>query len=298
MNKSLDIIREIYKPFRYTYKGNATIIETTSGNFVIKEKKKDLTELFFYLKSRSFNNFPKVVDNSRRGIDVFEYIEDYSYPKEQKANDLIQLVANLHYKTAYYKDVTEDTFKEIYENIKSNIDYLNELYDGYFDDIFKEVYQSPSKYLFIRNYSKIKANLNFCQNELDNWYSLVKENKKTRVSVIHNNLRLNHYLKNTNEYLISWDNAKIDTSILDLVKLYKNEYFDLNFENIIKNYLNINRLNDDELKLFLILISLPPEIKFIDNEFDSCLNIRKQLDYIYKTENLVRPYYSKDKKEE
>ena len=298
MNKSIEIIKEIYKPYRYTLKGNATIIETTSGNYVIKEEDKKLLDLFSYLKSRSFDNFPNIVDDSRKNISVYEYIDDVFCPKEQKANDLINLVAKLHYKTSYYKDVTEDNYKEIYENIKSNIIYLNETYNKYFDDFFKEIYLSPSKYLFMRNYSKINANLIFCQNELDNWYSLVKEKNKVRVSIIHNNLSLDHYLKSDKDYLISWNNARVETPIIDLVKFYKKEYFDLNFDSLIKNYMNVYNLTEDEKKLFFTLISLPPEIKFLDNEFLSTIEIRENLDYIFKTENLIRPYYLKDKEKE
>ena len=55
-------------------------------------------------------------------------------------------------------------------------------------------------------------------------------------------------------------------------------------------------LNDSERKLLFIMISTPPEIKFLKNEFTSSLNIRKQLDYIYKTENLIRPYYADEHK--
>lgn len=297
MNRSIETIKEIYKPFRYTYKGSATILETTSGNFVVKERKKDLNSLFKYLKSRSFDNFPKLVDDSRKDIEVFEYLEDTNYPKEQRANDLINIVSNLHYKTSYYKDVTEDNYKEIYENIKNYLDYYSYTYEKYFDDFFKEIYHSPSKYLFMRNYSKILANINFCKSELDNWYDLVNDLKKSRVCVIHNNLSLDHFIKNDKDYLISWDKSRVDTPILDLVNLYKKEYLNINFEDVFKNYLSSFKLNDDELKLLLILISLPPEINFSNNEFDSCVNLREKLDYIYKTENLIRPYYSKNKEE-
>ncbi|MBR1416618.1 MAG: hypothetical protein IJ572_02235 [Bacilli bacterium] len=298
MNKSLETIKEIYKPYRYTLKGSATILETTSVNYVIKESNNNLRELFSYLKSRSFDNYPEIVDDSRKGIDVFKYIDDISYPNEQRANDLINLIAKLHYKTSFYKDVTEDNFKEVYDNIKSNIDYLNEIYDKYYDDFFKSIYLSPSKYLFMNNYSKIKANLNFCQNELDNWYSLVKKLKKTRVAVIHNNLSLDHFLKDTKDYLISWNKSTIDIPIIDIIKFYKKEYFNINFDNLIKNYLNIYSLSDDEKKLFFVLISLPNEIKFDENEFLSSIKVRENLDYIFKTENLIRPYYLENQKEE
>ena len=66
MNRSLDILKAIYKPYRYTIKGKATILETTSGDFIIKEKNKDLNELYNYLISRGFDNFPKLIDSSRK----------------------------------------------------------------------------------------------------------------------------------------------------------------------------------------------------------------------------------------
>ena len=87
MNKSLDILKAIYKPYRYTIKGKATILETTSGDFIIKPKEKDLKELYNYLISRGFSNFPNLVDASRKDVNVFEYIEDIRIPKEQKCGE-------------------------------------------------------------------------------------------------------------------------------------------------------------------------------------------------------------------
>ena len=297
MNNLINTLKETYKPYKYTYKGKAIILESLNGNFVVKERKSDLNKLFNYLTTRNFNEFPKILDESRNNTMVYEYIKDTNYPKEQRADDLINTVSNLHNKTSYYKDVTEDKYKEIYDNIKNNLDYYSYTYEKYFDDFFKEIYLSPSKYLFMRNYSKISANINFLKKELDNWYDLVKDLKKCRVAVIHNDLSLDHYLKNDKGYLISWDKSTVDTPILDLVNFYKKEYLNLNFENIFKTYINNFNLSDEELKLLLILISLPPDIKFSKDEFNSCIILRKQLDYIYKTENLIRPYYSKDKKE-
>ena len=115
MNRSIDVLKEIYKPYRYTIKGSSTIIESTSGNFVIKPKTKDLKELFAYLNSRNFHNFPKLVDSSRSDTYVFEYLNDISMPQEQRIQDLITLVAKLHNKTSFYKEVSEDKYKSIYE---------------------------------------------------------------------------------------------------------------------------------------------------------------------------------------
>ena len=55
---------------------------------------------------------------------------------------MIEVIANLHNGTTYYKSVTEDTFKEIYDVIKSNIDYLKAFYDDAYERIKKDIYMS------------------------------------------------------------------------------------------------------------------------------------------------------------
>ena len=61
MNKSLEILKAIYKPYRYTIKGKTTILETTSGDFIIKPKNKDMNELI--LNNSIFENIKHIDDN-------------------------------------------------------------------------------------------------------------------------------------------------------------------------------------------------------------------------------------------
>lgn len=297
MNRSLEILKSIYKPYRYTIKGKATVLETTSGEFVIKPKKKEIGQLYNYLISRGFSAFPNLIDESRQDVNVFEYVENIAMPKEQKCDDLIDIIASLHNKTCYYKEVSEDNYKEIYENIKGNINYLKSYYDTKYEEGFKEIYMAPSTYLFMRNFSKIMASIDFCERETDDWYELVKNETKTRVALIHNNLELDHFIKGSKDCLISWDNYKIDTPILDIVNLYKKEYLKINFEEALARYMNNFPLLASEQKLLFILIAMPPEIKIKANELESCLEMEKQIDYIFKTEDLIRPYYTKEEEE-
>lgn len=299
MNK-LESLKSLYKPYRYTIKGSCTILETTSGNFVVKKKpkNKDLPSIFNYLKSRNFDYFPNIYGDSRDDAYVYEYVEDEDVINPQKSEDLINLVGLLHSKTSFNKEVSEETYKAIYEDIKNNILYLKDYYLKYYELFIKEIYMSPSKYQFVRNYSKIISALKFSENELDNWYSLVSSKKNERISLIHNNLSLDHYIRSDKDYLISWDKAKFDTPVLDLVKLYQNNFWELEFSTIFQKYLGVASLSEHEQKLFFVLISLVPEIKFTDNEFECCKEMRKQLDYIYKTEAFLAPYYSSDTTDE
>lgn len=88
MNKSIEVLKSIYKPYRITIKGNATILETTSGTYVVKKKQNNINELYNYLNSRNFDYFPELVDYSRDEVNVFKYVDDVKMPLEQKALDL------------------------------------------------------------------------------------------------------------------------------------------------------------------------------------------------------------------
>lgn len=294
MNKSIEILKSIYKPYRYTIKGKSTILETTCGDFIIKPKNKDINELYTYLTNRGFMNYPKIIDSSRDEVNVFEYVEDIKLPKEQKCDDLIEIIASLHNKTSYFKEVSEDKFKSIYEDIKSNINYLSNYYNTLYEIGFNEVYASPSNYIFMRNYYKLNSALEYAKSELENWYSLVTSETKIRVCLIHNNLELNHLL---NDKLISWDNYMIDTPVIDIVKLYKKEWKNINFSEILERYMYKFPLLEYEKKLLFILISMPPEIKKSDNEFEKCKVVSEVMDYVFKTEELIRPYNAEHEEE-
>lgn len=295
---NLELINKLYKPYRITKLSKCTIIDSSEGSFVIKPKSdKNIKELFTYLKSRDFNAIPNIIDESRDGINIFEYISEASYPKEQKAQDMIKLVSSLHSKTSYEKSVTEDKYKEIYNNIDNNLTYYKSSYEKYIAEFEEEIFMSPSHYLFMRNSSKLLNQIAFCKNKLDEWYETVKNKRSSRVALIHNNLSLDHFIKGDKEVLISWDKALNDTPILDLYGFYQKEALNLDFASLIELYRKYYPLLKEEFELLLIMLCMPHKITFLNDEFHSCEYIEKELDYVFKTEELVRPYYLKEDEE-
>lgn len=297
MNEKLKEIVLKYKPLKYTLKGKTINVNSMQGNFVIKPAKKDIISLFSYLNSRSFYNYPKVVAKDDDYI-TYEYLKELETPKEQQLLDLVLVVAKLHNKTVYFKEVTEDKYKEIYDNIKDNVIYLRDYYSGIYDEAFSEIYISPAKYNFLLNYSLLNNDLAFILDELDEWFNLVKESNKQRVCLIHNNLSLEHFIKGMDSYLISWDKYTFDTPVMDIVNLYHNEYLTCDFSGILKEYLKNFKLSVDEEKLLFILLSLPDKVNFDDSEFNNTINVANLVDYIKRTEKLIRPYYTEKQKEE
>ena len=122
----MKIINDILKkynlrPNRYEKNGHSYIVNTDEGKYVLKQHV-DKDDIYYYLNSRSFHYYPKNLNNTNEQFDIFEYIDEYSIPKEQKVIDLIDLTALLHSKTTHYKEITEDEYKKIYEDITNNIE--------------------------------------------------------------------------------------------------------------------------------------------------------------------------------
>ena len=124
--------------------------------------------------------------------------------------------------------------------------------------------------------------------------ALVKDNTKERVCVVHNNLKDEHFLKNDKNYLISWDKYLIDTPVLDLYRFFQNEKNADNFDELLALYEKKYKLKEEERKLLFIILSIPPKFIFEKDEITNTFNVRLFIDYLYKTSNLIAPYYLVD----
>lgn len=288
MNRNLEVFTRIYKPYKIERKNNVFIYKTMDGNYAIKMNPKiDYKKLYSYLESRSFDYIPKIHPDSRDDMVVFDYIEDYEIDKNQKILDLINLVSLLHSKTSYYKDVTIDKYKEIYELVKDNILSVDSYYQEMFDkEIDKEIY-SPSSYLFLRNYSLIYNACRYTLDNIESWYLKIQDKGRQRIVLVHNNLKLEHMIKNREEYLISWDQYTFDSPVLDLFNLYKNEWENVSFKEALDIYYSNFDLNEEEKLLFNILISIPYKIEDGNNEYERCRNIRRLINYLGKSSILI-----------
>ena len=78
--------------------------------------------------------------------------------------------------------------------------------------------------------------------------------------------------------------------IYDLINLYYNHYLEFDFTELLDIYLSKYPLTTEELLLFLSIISIPKKIEYNSSEYKNVLNIRRQLDYIYKTSEIVKKY--------
>lgn len=299
MKKINEVLKKhALKPHRYIKEGNVTIIDTDQGRYVIKEKKKTNSKIYNYLNSRNFDYYPSFITDINEDYEITEFIEELDIPLDQKMMDLIDLAALLHSKTTHYKEIDSDEYKEIYEDVSNNIVYLNSYYNDLINIIDTKVYPSPSEYLLGRNITKVFAAIMYCKSELEKWYELVKNSHKKRLVVLHNNLDLSHFLRNNKSYLISWDKSKIDIPIFDLYKLYKHNGLQVEFSEVLKRYEKNYPLLPEERKLLFILMALPDKIEFNKSEYQNCKEVNKMIEFVYKTEMIISPYYSKKREGE
>lgn len=270
---------------KYTIKGKATIVDTPLGQFALKKGNK--SDIYKYLSSRNFDYFPKIIDADNNSI-MFEYLDDINYDQSQRAFDIVHLIALLHSKTTYYKEIDYDEYKNIYESTLDRINYIGNYYEDIIKIIESKIYMSPSEYLIARNISKIFECINYCRYELESWYELIKDKKRKRVVTLHNNLKLDNLIKNKGTYLISWENSKIDIPIYDFVNFYDEYALNFDFSILLEEYERIFPLLEEEKKLMFVLISIPKRIEFNSSEYNMVRDVRNFLDRIYKTEILLK----------
>ena len=271
----------------YKRSGNVIIADTNVGKVVIK-RNKNKDYIYNYLNTRNFDYYPEILEIEY--YVVSKYVEDIDIPPEQKILDLVDLVSLLHSKTTHYKNISEDEYKKIYEDLMNNFEYLYEYYNDLISIIDDKVFMSPSEYLLARNISAIFKSIEIGRGYVEDWLKEVEGLNKFRMSIVHNNLDLSHYIRNNYDYLVSWDKSKIDIPVFDLYNLYNNHFLDFDFFELLKRYEQTYPLKKYELDLFFILINMPSKIEFNDTEFNMCIKISNEIDKLYKSNELVNEY--------
>lgn len=281
-------------PTGYEYKNNVKIIETKNNKYVLKRNKNNILDIFNYLHLKNFNYFPNVYNKDRNDLyEIYEYIDSSDMSNYEKSEEIIYLLSLLHNKTTSYKDIDIDEYKKIYEDIFNKLNELEEYYISLNNEIDKEIYMSPSNYLLVRNITKIYSAIYYCKTELEEFYNIVKNNSKIRIVLNHNNIELSHLLRNENSYLISWDNAKFDIPVYDLIKFYKKNYNDVDFTNLFKLYESKYPLHNEERKLLFISLSIPDKLDLrSDDEFLKTKKVNDLLLYLQKTDDIILQYNS------
>ena len=84
--------------------------------------------------------------------------------------------------------------------------------------------------------------------------------------------------------------------IIDIYKLYLDNYYDLNLEDFLKEYEMEYKLSDAEYLFFLINLACCKKIEFTKNTYNDCYNISNYLVYLRKIAIMIQKYREIPKK--
>ena len=291
MNKEIEkIILDLdIHPIGYQKIKNVYIINSRDNNYAIKLHTNNY-DIYKYLISRDFLFFPKNFNSSSDNYDISLYIKGLSISKEQKLNDYLKIIALLHQKTLYKREIDLDEIKEKYENIVNQINYLRKYYIELNEKINHELFLSPSSYLLIRNISIIYSILDNSEALLNEIYNKVKSEKSIRVSLLYNNPDLDHLIISNQEYLISWDKAYFDSPIYEIEMIYRKYYQEIELNDLFKIYESVNKLTMLEKKTLLVILAIPKELKLTNNTILDTERINNEIKYLNKVYELLIKY--------
>lgn len=257
-------------------------VKVFNDEVVIKKKgDKDLEYLFAYLKSKNFYHIPNI--ESKDEFYHFNYINDNSITDDDKYLELVRVVALLHQNTSYQKKISRDKYDSLYKYIDEYIAfYLNYFYE-YLLLIETKEDNNMFELFFMNNYSFMINYFRDIKLILDDWYNKISDHDNERVSIIHNNLSLKHFIMGKEKILVSWDLYSIDSPLIDINKLIKNEYFKIDIDKVVREYLNNMELSIEEILLLKIIILLPMQIDFSNgNTLEKFKKLSFYLSYLKK----------------
>ena len=177
MNNIIESLKKYsIKPIKYQKNGKVLLLETKENKYAFKENSNNI-DIYNYLNSRSFNYYPKVITDKLDQFEITKYEEEINMPIEQKISDMISLVSLLHFKTSYFKEIDNNEYLKLYEDLNNNVAYLYSYYNDLITLIEAKIFMSPSEYLLARNISKVFIRLDILSEEINTWFNLV-ENKE------------------------------------------------------------------------------------------------------------------------
>ena len=291
MNQEIENIvkKRNLHPIAYERNKSVYIIYCKDNNYVIKLNTNNY-DIYKYLISRNFLLFPENFTNINDNYDISLYVDETEINKEQRLTDYINIIALLHKKTSYNREIDLDEIKEKYETINNKLINLKKYYLDLNNKIDHELFLSPSSYLLVRNITLIYNMLDNTSLLLNDVYKTIKENKSIRVSLLHNSVDLDHLIISKEDYLINWDKSYFDNPIYEIEKIFRKYYLDIELNNLLKIYESINNTTILEKKILLVNLSIPKRLLLTNNTYLDTLNINNEINYLKKVYKLLIKY--------
>lgn len=266
------------------------VICNNDKKYVYKSRIKSKEKTFEYLKSKGFVNY-LTYERETEKYEIYPFIKEEKIPPEDKAQELIYLLSLLHIKTTTHQETNIKETQELYEDSKTKIHELRKFYYEQQDITETKVFMSPEEQLLMNNISNFYKALNYAEHKLEEWYKLKKQEKTERLTQLHNNISLNHFLiSKENKVIIDWEQASKGIVIYDFLKFYQNEFNNIEMISLFKLYQSKYQYTKSEQLLFEALLAVPPKVEFNKTHILNTINTRLAVNYVNKTSQFLSEY--------
>ncbi len=262
---------------------NLTII---NGRSCIKKGNKDTIDILNYLKSKDFNNY--IDTKYEKGNLIRQYIEEIKISDEDKISELMYIISLLHNKTTFYKNMSLDEIKEYYETETDKIIENKMFYEKLCEKNDSNLFMPPSMNLLVDKISLFLISFDTSKYYLDKWYSIIKDKKRKRVVMNHNNLKISNFIVGEYPYLINWDNSIIDSPVIDIVSLFKNNYKIIDMEDLSNLYNSKYQLLEEEKYLLYSKLFKVEKLELSNNEILNTRNVYNKVLYLERITEFLK----------
>ncbi|WP_188453500.1 hypothetical protein [Virgibacillus oceani] len=184
--------------------------------------------------------------------------------QKQEFEIIFKTIGAIHAKTkkavSYDAEKVKDQFNQYRDhclNIKSSLLM-------YVEEFEKNRYMSPFELLVCTQYRELEFFINEQNRWIENFRDELDEQSDWNISLCHGQLKSSHVLHSHTAYIINWDRAYYDNSVIDLSNFLRDQvkYYDQPNELLIDSlsvYFNENKLSNHELYLLSIYLFDPSD---------------------------------------
>lgn len=278
---------------KYVYK-----VKTEDCFYALKIVESQEIEVSYeHIKTLHLQCFVDIIKNKNRTIltrfeDYYFYLmpwleNDQVVMKEIKLKYYFECLAYIHNNSFFNYNVSHSYFDQQIADIAKIIEEREQYYLSIMSNFETMVQRTPSGWIFVLNYYRMREALFKARNYLDKYIEYVKDKDTIRLSLVYNNFNYQHILMGERK-LIATDKVAIDICIYDIYNMYQKVpelLFDL--EGISMYYLSKVKLLPEEKLLLSCLLCIVPYIELEKDEIRNIVKISRLLYYLDSIYTLI-----------
>ncbi|WP_249029848.1 hypothetical protein [Tannockella kyphosi] len=256
-----------------------------------------LERMYEHICSLQMNCFVRICKNKEKHI-LSKYHDQYFYlmpylemdqgiVKELKIKYYLETISNVHNSSFFQCAISKDYFKKQVQDISNTLESRKKYYQTMMNNYENMYYRSPSGWMFVLNYYRLKRMLEKVTSFMDEYQMVTKEIHHLRVCLVYQHFDYQHIMMKQ-QTLISIDKIDIMQCIYDIYVLYQSSIdFIYDFDVLFEYYLSRVHLQKQEKVLLSSLLCLVPIIELEQDEVHNIINMARLFYYIDSIEGLL-----------